>query len=115
VLVSLAADVSADGMHGIILIDKDCPNEGLPLDFPARNADDTVAAFEKLILSSGTPGTGGRRVSGSFFGRLKLASPNGKIYYALQSVRDIKVADVSARGEGAFGSKGTTSTSTMAN
>jgi hypothetical protein len=94
--VTIRAGVLADGMHGIILIDGDCPDQGLPLDFPQPNADQSVSDFEKLISSSGTPGTAGRRVTGTFWGRLKRDASNGKIYYSLLSVHDVQSSSSAA-------------------
>lgn len=89
VYVAMNADVFADGRHGIMLTDKDCPEQGLPLDYPLKNADASVLKFENLVTDSGTPGTIGRHVKGSFIGRILIDPKTRRMSYALLSVPSV--------------------------
>jgi hypothetical protein len=92
--IKIDAQVFSDGMHGTILIDGKCPKGGLPLDYPLPNAGKSVDDLDHVIRSAGAPGTTGRRVTGSFIGRLRVDRATGRISFALLSVSDLKSEEV---------------------
>lgn len=88
--VRIEADVVSDGKHGAILTDSGCSDRGLLLDvFPVR-ADPSVADFEKTLWSDGSPGTTGRKVSGTFFGRLKWDRGGKKLNIEVLRVENLQ-------------------------
>jgi hypothetical protein len=77
--VQLDAGVLSDGMHGAILTDTNCPDRGLYIGVIPDDADPSVLELQKSLWSDGAPGTTGRRVSGTFFGKLRLDHRTKKI------------------------------------
>jgi hypothetical protein len=86
--VELGADVVSDGMHGAILTDAKCPGKGLLLDVFPADVDPSVSEFEKTLWS-GAPGTTGRKVSGTFFGKLRLDHKNKKLSISVMRVENL--------------------------
>lgn len=70
--VEISANVMADHMHSALLIDPKCPGKGLFLGASPANADQSITEFDHVLWSDGPPGFGGRTVSGTFFGELKV-------------------------------------------
>lgn len=99
--VAVDAGVFADGMHGIILTDKRCPDQGLPLDFPQTKADKSVSDFEKATTGGGSPGTAGRLVFGKFVGKVRRDPARRRILYSLLSVQDLSIESLPAKTQGA--------------
>jgi hypothetical protein len=89
--IAIDAEVLADGRHGIILTDNRCEGQALPLDYPQPSADKSVADFEKVVTSSGSPGTVGRQITGSFIGKVRRDPVSKKISYSLLSVTNLDV------------------------
>jgi hypothetical protein len=88
--LAIEADVFADGMHIAMLTDPNCPGTGLRLGVPLPNADhDSLASLQSAIRSHGSPGTSGRRVHGTFFGKLRINGSTGKLSFALSSVENL--------------------------
>lgn len=98
--VAIDAGVIADGMHGIVLTDKRCPDQGLPLDFPQSKADKSVSDFEKATTGSDSPGTAGRLVSGKFVGKVRRDPARKRILYSLLSVQNLSIENLPAKTEG---------------
>jgi hypothetical protein len=93
--VAIDAAVFADGMHGVILLDDKCPNLGLILGVALPGADHSVADFDKILWSSGSPGPAGAKITGSFVGRLRRDPKTRRIHYDLLSVENLRVANAS--------------------
>lgn len=70
--VEIKAEVMADHMHGALLTDNECPGQGIWLEVSPENADPSVTEFDHVLWSDGPPGFGGRTLSGTFFGKLRI-------------------------------------------
>lgn len=88
--VQIDADVTSDGRHGAILTDPSCSERGLLLDVFPSDADPSVADFEKTLWSNGSPGTTGRKVSGTFWGRLTWDRSAKKLNIEIQRVENLQ-------------------------
>jgi hypothetical protein len=88
--VRIDADVLSDGKHGAILTDSGCSDRGLLLDVFPAGADPSVADFEKTLWSDGSPGTTGRKVSGTFFGKLKWDRSAKKLNIEVLRVENLR-------------------------
>jgi hypothetical protein len=88
--LEIAADAFSDGRHWSLLMDPKCPTKGLVLDSALPEADESVAEFESALRSQGSPGTTGRRVSGTFFGRLHLDRKTKRLSIALLRVENLQ-------------------------
>src|SRR4051812_46536320 len=92
--VAIDADVFSDGRHGTMLTDERCVGRGLPLGDPLPNADQSVAEFQKVVSSHGSPGTVGRHVRGTFLGKLKVKRESNMILYSVISVKGLTEANI---------------------
>lgn len=88
--VEISANVVSDGRHGTILTDERCPGEGLLVDVLPSGADPSVAEFEKALWSAGSPGTTGRKVSGTFYGKLLLDRKTKDLSISIVRVKDLR-------------------------
>jgi hypothetical protein len=87
--VQLDAGVLSDGMHGAILTDTKCPGRGLYIGVIPDEADASVLELQKALWSDGAPGTTGRKVSGTFFGKLRLDHRTKKISLTVTRVEHL--------------------------
>jgi hypothetical protein len=93
--VEIKADIMADHRHSALLIDKQCPGKGIWLDVVPSDADTSVAEFDRVLWSDGSPGYGERRLSAIFFGKLRIGGPlplnpkHKKISIALMRVENL--------------------------
>jgi hypothetical protein len=87
--VEIEANVESDGMHGAMLIDKECPGRGLSLGAFADYPEPSVKEFEKTLWSDGSPGTTGRTVSGRFFGKLQRDHKTKEVSIVVQRVENL--------------------------
>jgi len=87
--VQLDAGVLSDGMHGAILTDADCPGRGVYIGAVPDDADPSVLELQKALWSDGAPGTTGRKVSGTFFGKLRVDHATHKISITLTRVENL--------------------------
>ncbi len=87
--VQLDAGVLSDGMHGAILTDMGCSGRGLYIGAILDDADPSVLELQKALWSDGAPGTTGRKVSGTFFGRLRIDHRTTKISITVTHVENL--------------------------
>lgn len=87
--VQLDAGVLSDGMHGAILTDTRCPGRGLYLGVIPDDADPSVLALQQALWSDGAPGTTGRRVSGTFCGKLNWDRRTRKLSIVVERVEHL--------------------------
>jgi len=87
--VQLDAGVLSDGMHGAILTDTKCPGKGVYIGAIPDDANPSVLELQKALWSDGAPGTTGRKVSGTFFGKLRINHTTHKISITLTRVENL--------------------------
>jgi hypothetical protein len=87
--VQLDAGVLSDGMHGAILTDTKCPGRGVYIGVIPDDVDPSVLELQKALWSDGAPGTTGRRVGGTFFGKLRIDHTTHKISITITRVENL--------------------------
>lgn len=66
--VTVTGKVSSDGLHLISLTDSACDGKGIALEFDEALANDSKLRKMKQVIFSGTPGTIGKDIEGTFSG-----------------------------------------------
>src|SRR5690242_16805286 len=78
-LISVRAEFVNAWPHGLVLIDRQCPNKGIQIDFPDTGLDPSVAIIKDHLFQIW-------RADGTFRGILRRDRGDGRLYLWLQSV-----------------------------
>lgn len=77
--------------HGSILADSQCPDRGLYLDASPDDADPSVSALYHSLSRNAGLGVAGKKLSGKFYGRLRLDRKSKKTSIVLMRVEDLLI------------------------
>ena len=88
-LIDIRAEILLALPHGAVLVDKHCPDTGIPLGFDLPDADSSATDLVSKIMN-GCAEPRPHQVAGVFRGRLVYSS-NSRVELRLLSVRDLQI------------------------
>jgi len=94
-VVLLSAEITSDGMHGIIARSDGCATQGVLLDFKGEDALSSAYSLKSIVMSVGTPGTIDKKLRSVLEGKFikSIGERSGRVFHVTK-VRSVDISFV---------------------